>query len=189
MRSPRPIDADRDAEFERFFRAYHAAVLAYARRRADATVAQDVTAETFAVAWRKWEQLPRDRPLPWLYGVARRTLANNRRSERRQHATAEAVAETFRPGVMSDEPTGVVAAALASLRDDDQDALLLIAWEGLSPQDAAAALGVSYATFRVRTHRARRRLAKALLASGYQPGKTIATEPTNEQVAKEPRYG
>jgi RNA polymerase sigma-70 factor (ECF subfamily) len=189
MGNLRQTTNDRDAEFGRLFRSHHAAIFAFARRRADAALAQDVTAETFAIAWRRWDDLPHDRPLPWLYGVARLTLANLQRSERRQHALAEALALAFRPP-LSDEPTGAVTAALNHLNDDDRDTLLLVAWEGLSPREAATALGVSYATFRVRSHRARRRLAKALVASGYRPRNTTPTQPPTKQLeSREPRYG
>jgi len=52
--------------------------------------------------------------------------------------------------------------ALAGLRERDREVLLLVAWEGLEPARAAAALECSRAAFAVRLHRARRRLAAAL---------------------------
>ncbi|HEX6027306.1 MAG TPA: sigma factor-like helix-turn-helix DNA-binding protein, partial [Solirubrobacter sp.] len=52
--------------------------------------------------------------------------------------------------------------ALAMLKPIDREALLLTAWEGLTPERAAVAAGCSRATFDVRLHRARRRLADAL---------------------------
>src|SRR5918997_1686778 len=77
---------DPDARrFEALFHANYPSVLAYALRRADRQVAEDVVSETFAVAWRRLGDVPSDE-LPWLYGVARRTLANQRRSERRRSA-------------------------------------------------------------------------------------------------------
>lgn len=75
-----PSSSDR---LEAIFREHYEAVLAYARRRAPAEVADDVAAETFAIAWRKAEQIPRE-PLPWLLGVARRVLSTHRRSTRRR---------------------------------------------------------------------------------------------------------
>jgi RNA polymerase sigma-70 factor (ECF subfamily) len=62
----------------------------------------------------------------------------------------------------SGEGGGALHEALAQLSESDRELLLLIAWEGLSPAQAAAAMDVSPATVRVRLHRARRRLARAL---------------------------
>lgn len=188
MTNLRPVADPRDVAFERFFRVHHAAIFAFASRRTDATTAQDVTADTFAIAWRRWDELPYDRPLPWLYGVARRVLANARRSERRQRVLSDALAS--RPPAAADEQTGFVIAALERLRDRDRDALLLVAWEGLSPQEAATALGLSYASFRVVAHRARRRLAKALAETGQNSAVTAEPQISDRSIqSKEHRYG
>ena len=142
------------------FRAHHDAVLAYALRRAHADDARDVVAETFLVAWRRFGEAPRDAALPWLYGVARRVLANQRRATGRRAALVDRVgASTSSATGACDSP---VAAALAALPDADREALLLLAWEGLSSEEAARALGCRPATFRMRAHRARRRLAALL---------------------------
>jgi RNA polymerase sigma-70 factor (ECF subfamily) len=61
---------------------------------------------------------------------------------------------------------GALRGALAQLSESDREVLMLIAWEELSPTQAAAALGVKAATVRVRLHRARRRLARALVREG-----------------------
>jgi RNA polymerase sigma-70 factor (ECF subfamily) len=124
-----------------------------------------VVSETFLVAWRRLDSVPDD-PLPWLYGVARRVLANQRRSAGRARALEERlkVAEP-RTGADPAERAGEVDAlrhALATLSPDDREALMLIAWEDLDNARAARASGCSRATFAVRLHRARRRLADAL---------------------------
>lgn len=151
---------DREALFEQFFRTHHLDVLAFALRRADQATAHDATAETFAIAWRRWDDLPTSHPLPWLYGVARRVLANARRGARRQDAV---VRQLVRVGSYSEEPrTGELIAALAELSERDREALLLLAWEGLSTREASTALGITHSAFRVRAHRARRRLRQAL---------------------------
>ena len=131
----------------------------YALRRTDRETAQDVVAETFAIAWRRLAEVPAD-ALPWLYGVARRVLANQRRSTTRLVALRRKL-ETARPELpeLSD---GSVAAALAALRPEDREVLLLVAWEGLSAVEAAAVVGCTPDAFRVRLHRARRKLAAAL---------------------------
>jgi RNA polymerase sigma-70 factor (ECF subfamily) len=155
---------DKEAAFERLFRANHDRILAYALRRTDSGDAEDVVADTFAVAWRRFEAIPPD-PLPWLYGVARRTLANSRRSLRRRAQLASRLAADLGPSLRTGsdpaEQLGDVAvmqAALGALKERDREALMLVAWEGLDNQRAALALGVSPETFAVRLHRARRRL-------------------------------
>ncbi|MEZ5077752.1 MAG: sigma-70 family RNA polymerase sigma factor [Solirubrobacterales bacterium] len=158
-----------DAEFERCFRAHYADVLAFARRRLTAAqTADDAAAETFAVAWRRREAIPAA-PLPWLYGIALRVIANQRRSERRRRNLAQRLAgtavatEVADPGEALHQRTEF-AAAFARLGDSDRELLSLVAWDGLEPREAARALGCSHGAFRVRFHRARRRLRRHLAA-------------------------
>lgn len=82
---------DTDERFNALYQAHATAVLRYACRRADPDTARDVVAETFLVAWRKLGAVPRDpaQAEPWLYGVARRVLANiDRSAQRRSRVTA-----------------------------------------------------------------------------------------------------
>ncbi|MFQ5517227.1 MAG: RNA polymerase sigma factor, partial [Acidimicrobiia bacterium] len=80
-----PEPARPQPEFERLYAAHRKAVLAYCLRRAAPSDAHDAAAETFAVAWRRMEAVPAgEDALPWLYGVAYRTLANMRRAARRR---------------------------------------------------------------------------------------------------------
>ncbi len=66
-----------DMDFAALYEIHHARVLAYALRRTRTVAdAEDAAAETFVVAWRKRASIPAD-PLPWLYGIARRVLANS----------------------------------------------------------------------------------------------------------------
>jgi RNA polymerase sigma-70 factor (ECF subfamily) len=160
------MERTREARVERFrtvFESHYGAVRAYALRRCPvAPDAEDVVAETFTVAWRRLEQVPEDAPLPWLYGVARRVLANQRRGERRWLALLERLRQQ-----PADVPTPEfdgppVVEALRGLRPDDQEILRLAAWEGLSHAEIATALGISTNAATIRVHRARRRLADAL---------------------------
>jgi RNA polymerase sigma-70 factor (ECF subfamily) len=143
--------------FEQIYRAHHAAVSAYARRRARPDLAEEVVAETFLVCWRRLDAVP-DEPLPWLYAVARKTLANARRAaERRPEAAGTldvAAAEQLRDRVL--------AQALRQLSEHDRELLLLVAWEGLSLGEAATVLGCAPVACRVRFLRAKRRLAARL---------------------------
>lgn len=157
---------ERRARFERLFAECHRPVRAYALRRADPDTAQDAVAETFTVAWRRLEDVPSE-PLPWLMGVTRRTLANQRRSDRRAEAVATRAAVAD-PVVVSPDhaerlgDAAVIRQALRELSVEDREAILLIAWDGLEPYEAARVLGCTRATFAVRLHRARRRLAGAV---------------------------
>jgi RNA polymerase sigma-70 factor (ECF subfamily) len=155
----RPPD---DAEFEALWHEWHRHVLAYALRRADAEMAQDVVAETFTVAWRRLDDVP-DPPLPWLLGVARRVLANLRRGERRRTALLDRLRREPRT-MAHPEPgqEGAVLEALAALPERDREALLLHAWEGLDHAGAGTVMGCSATAFGVRLHRARQRFERAL---------------------------
>src|SRR5687768_14855038 len=84
-------EPESSARFEQAFREHYGRVLSYARRRAPADVADDVVAETFLTAWRRIDDLPR-LELPWLLGVARLVLANQRRRAATQRRVAERVA-------------------------------------------------------------------------------------------------
>lgn len=152
------VDGKREA-FERLFRAHHDLVLAYALRRADPDDARDVVADTFLVAWRRFDDAPTNAYLPWLYGIARRTLANQRRAAGRRGALVERLGTSAASAADSGGHLGV---ALAMLAEADREALLLVAWEGLEIADAARVLDCRPGTLRMRLHRARRRLALLL---------------------------
>jgi RNA polymerase sigma-70 factor (ECF subfamily) len=162
---------------EELFRQHEPTVVAYMRRRAPADHVDDLVAETFLVAWRRLDQVP-DPALPWLLGVARRVLATDRRGDRRRRNLDVRLAATqsrFVPG-WTDEPEDRAIAALASLPEKEREALMLTAWEGLSPREAATVLGEPGPRFRVRLHRAKRRI-KALLTepAGVTPRPTTAS--------------
>lgn len=150
------------------FRDHYAAVRAYALRRAPRDVVQDVVADTFLVAWRRFDDVPGD-ALPWLYGVARGILANERRSAGRRAALEQRVATAAVPVQPGDASESVgdaelLRTALARLSDRHREALTLVAWQGLSRSRAARAAGCSQASFAVRLRRARARLAAELRA-------------------------
>ena len=135
----------RKERFERLYAERASAVLAYALRRASPEEAADAAAETFAVAWRRLDEMPAGWELAWLYGVARRVLATQRRAIGRQRAVVFRLAREERavPGTGFDEVGEPVLEALAELDERDREVLMLTAWEGLSGREAAAALGCS----------------------------------------------
>jgi RNA polymerase sigma-70 factor (ECF subfamily) len=145
--------------FEQIYAEHYEAVRAYVRRRAPEAVVEDVVADTFVVCLRKIDRVPAE-PLPWLYAVARKTLANDRRRRARvAHGHDVPVAE---PGPVGD---GALAAAFNALSERDREVLRLVAWEGLPLADAATVLGCSAVACRVRYHRAKSRLASNLAAA------------------------
>lgn len=153
--------ADDVRRFEAIYRQHFGSILAYARRRLPAR-AEDVVAETFLVAWRRLDDVPAD-ALPWLYGVARRVIADSRRTSRRQEALTDRLAAVQEPS--STEPTETdpeLLAALARLSTRERELLLLVHWEDLEPRRAALALGCARATVATRLWRAHRRLRTEL---------------------------
>ena len=146
-----------EARFREVF-SHLGAVTAYARRRGSRD-ADGLAAEVMTIAWRRLADVPSDDARPWLYATARNLLL----AERRQAARAASVAAPEH--AVESEPPGLdpdLAGALRSLSAADREALLLIAWEELTPSEAARALGVNATAFRVRLLRARRRLRAML---------------------------
>lgn len=150
--------------FGQIYREQGQAILAYALRRVEGPEdAADVVAETFLVAWRRLDEVPSNAGARlWLFGVARLVIANRHRAERRRTRLAERLAESLRTELATQPaPAGEAAEVLRAmdgLGDEDRELLLLVAWEELSPGEAAKVLGISSLAARSRLHRARRRL-------------------------------
>lgn len=153
--------------FERIFRDEYGAVLRYAAMRADLDLAKDAAAQTFLVAWRRRDELP-DAPRAWLLGVTRRTLADLKRSRRRQaevrsRLSAVGAVESASPYHLNlESDQGVVRVALSQLRDGDAEILRLVYWDELSCGQAAEVLGCSTPAAKVRLFRARGALRQTL---------------------------
>jgi len=185
----------RDESFRAVYETHFAPILGYALRRVtSAEDAVDVVAETFLVAWRRFDDLPQgDEQRLWLYGVARRVLANQRRGERRRTALGELLARDLE-GVHEDpvpcdrEP---LRHAWTALRESDREILGLAAWEGLGTGELAVVLGCSRTAAKLRLHRARRRFAgeleragsewKPMTAAGHVPSGRAAARPGTEE--------
>jgi RNA polymerase sigma-70 factor (ECF subfamily) len=160
--------------FDRLYGSYGVDVLAYCRRRATAEVADEVLSETFLVVWRRLDEVP-ERPLGWLLGIARRLLANQRRGARRRGALVERLIVERPVAIAPQEEPDRVLESLARLSLLDQEALLLAAWDGLSSEEAGQVLGCTAVAFRLRLHRARRRLARVLATA--EPGPSVRFRP------------
>lgn len=165
-------DDDPARAFRALYEGTHLQVLAYCLRRTSSRdAAMDAASETYVVAWRKFEQvssIPHDERLLWLFAVARRVLANQNRSVRRQDRTAARIAGLGDVELASPEREAIdhedrtrVLDALSTLRPDEQELLRLEAWEGLSAEQLAEYFGCSQSAVYVRMHRARKRLAAA----------------------------
>jgi RNA polymerase sigma-70 factor (ECF subfamily) len=157
------------------FRAEYPALHRYLRRRVGATAADDLAAEAFAIALRRWESFDQSRPLkPWLYGIASNLLRHHWRSERRQllayaKSGIDPVTEDLEdvlPRVDATTQRRQLAAAIARLRREDRELLLLHAWAGLSDAEIATALSLPVGTVKSRLHRARVLLGNRLSGTG-----------------------
>lgn len=161
---------DREAWLERLFRRHYRDVALYVRRRAEPDLVDDVVAETFLVAWRRLDEVPVD-ARPWLLGVARKTLSTQRRSTARRQALVARLEWAQGSAERSDQSGELrVAEALMRLSEKDREAITLVAWDGLSSGEAALVVGQSPIAFRVRLHRAKRRLRERLDAQDEAPG-------------------
>lgn len=135
-------------------------ITAYARRRG-AHDPDALAAEVMAIAWRRLADVPADDPRPWLIATARNLLM----ASRRRHGVSMTDLDDVEPAALPTprvELDAELEDALRSLSAQDREALLLVAWEDLTPSAAAASLGISASAFRVRLHRARRRLVYEL---------------------------
>lgn len=174
-KSERMVEAYLDKEkqarckrVEELFRAHAPRVLAYALRRGvQRADAEDVVAETFLVCYRRISEVPED-SLPWLLGVARRIVGHQFRSERRHVALIEKLFATaadpsVMAGVSTATETGSVLAAFGQLRPCQKEILRLVALEGLTYQQVAEAMGLTYGAIDGRLARARTKLKDLLL--------------------------
>lgn len=160
----RPHPTDRVASEERFAGvfAHLGFITAYARRRGGQDP-EAIAAEAMAIAWRRLADIPLDDARPWLILTTRKLLL----AEHRQRGTSQLAREGAEAEAPDEPAAGLeldpeLSAALMSLSETDREALLLVAWEDLTPALAAVSLGVSATAFRVRLHRARRRLKDKL---------------------------
>lgn len=162
-----------EAAFEAFYERHYPDIVRFLLRRGVGDDAPDLAADTFAVAWRRrsqWLELPAERRIGWLYSVARNVLANAGRAARRSAGLAERLAgrERVRQGRdAADQGAATaerlaIADAFARLSASDQELIRLVAWDGLTPSQAAEVLGCRLGTLTSRLHRARTRLKKHL---------------------------
>lgn len=141
-------------------------LLAYLSRRVGPDDAADLLGETMVVAWRRVRRLPGDpeRVRMWLFGVARGTLLNHARGERRRWALADRI-RSHAGEDLSAAPADAgadVRDAIARLDPDLSELVRLVHWDGFSLADAAELLGIPASTARGRYQRAKGELRAAL---------------------------
>lgn len=174
MSRPSQVDEER---FRRLYADAYRPLLAYALRRGESRAdAEEVVSEALLAAWRRRADLPAaEETLPWLYGVARKVLANQRRGRARRQRLARLLQPLARTATdpHAQEPIEPVLAAMRRLPDRDQEVLRLAAWEDLSHAEIAVALGCSENAAALRLHRARQRLRAELVKEGALAGQEV----------------
>ena len=171
--------------FEALYTGSYQEITGYVRRRVPPDAADDVVAQVFTVAWRRFGQVPgppQDRL--WLFGVARNCAAEHHRAATRRlrlrtrlSQEPAAVAHVPGPGGPDHDP-GPVLAALASLKPRDREALQLVLWDELSHAEAAEVLGCTVNAFELRYRRARNRVRDALAAAWADAARGAPTSDT-----------
>ena len=163
------------SSFDEVFAAEFEALHGYIARRLGSSAADELTAETFAIAYRRWSTLDPARLVrPWLYGIASNLLRHHWRKERRM---LRAYARTGADPVFADEGASLdridaeafrreLAAALADLRHEEREVLLLHAWAELGDAEIAESLALPVGTVKSRLSRGRRHLRNRLGAIG-----------------------
>jgi RNA polymerase sigma-70 factor (ECF subfamily) len=185
-----PRDDIYRVRFESCFREHYARLLAFTLRRVGGReAAEEVVADIYAIAWRRRDRIP-DLPLPWLYVIAANVIADQYRSTRRRHDLGARLANEARAGAPGADPAEALAlreaftAAFARLTESEQEILRLVAWDGLDVGEGAAVIGCSQGAFRVRLHRARRKLARQLDAAKPIDRQSQAAVPRQAEEAR-----
>ncbi|MBT8206862.1 MAG: RNA polymerase sigma factor [Acidimicrobiia bacterium] len=168
---------ERRRRFEAIAAEIYEPLQRYLRRRASFHDADDVFEETLMTIWRRLDDVPADAVLPWSYGVAKRALANHRRSVRRQGQLVDRLKR--QPHEQIQQPLGTdaspeLAAALERLSVADREMLRLWAWEDLEPREIAVVLGSTANAVSLRLTRAKKKLAHEMerqirLDAGHRP--------------------
>ncbi len=166
------LDLDRRAEFERAVAEVYEPVQRYLRRHCDVDDADEVLNDTLLTIWRRLDDIPDGRRLPWTYGVARRCLANQRRGTVRRLRLADkatGAAESVHNDPWTTEADAQLHDAMGRLREDDREIVRLWAWERLEPREIAEVLGTSSNAVSVRLGKIRRRLESEIPGQNRAP--------------------
>lgn len=157
-------DLERRRRFEAVTAEVYEPLQRFLRRRAARDDADEVLGDVLLTVWRRIDDVPAEAVLPWCYGVARRALANRRRSDRRHLRLLERLAQVSDPVPASDTPDDhpELVAALGRMSDADREVLHLWAWEDLEPREIAIVLDTSPNAVSLRLTRAKAKLAREI---------------------------
>ena len=166
-------DAERRQQFEAIYRASYEPLQRYLRRRTTLDDAEEALDDVLLVLWQKLPALNQDDYLPWCYGVARRTLANRRRSQQRRTRLLDRLTREPSPPPVFHEEAELddypeLAGAFAQLPEADREVLRLWAWEGLEAREIAIVLGVTSNAVSLRLSKAKKKLGRLMV--GQDPG-------------------
>jgi RNA polymerase sigma factor (sigma-70 family) len=170
MKKMRASEVPNNAEFEALFGAHHRAIHRYVLRRLESEGVEDAVAETFVTAWRRWAERPGEEDqLLWLYGIARRTVANfGRGNGRRIRLMRRLANDRTTEGTERQQQTQLIEELLdgiEQLAPNEREILRLAYWERLSHREMAQVLGCSENAVGLRIARIRRALNRKLAKS------------------------
>ena len=169
----------RARRFDALYAEHYRSVYAFVYRRLAPRTSDvaDVTADVFAVAWRRLDDVPGgNSERLWLYGVAHNCVVRAQRGSLRRRRLIGRLAQQARLDEPADDVTGrreQVREGMSRLRPRDREVLQLVMWDGLSHAEAASVLGCSVNAVAQRLHTARERLRKELV--GPAPGSAELT--------------
>jgi RNA polymerase sigma-70 factor (ECF subfamily) len=172
------MTAARQASFDRVIAEVYEPLQRYLHRRCAPADFDDVFNDALLTVWRRLDDIPEDKVLPWAYGVARRSLANSRRgTSRRLRLVDRAGSATgpAGPSLWESDREADLHTAIADLSETDREVVRLWAWEQLEPREIAHVLETTPNAISVRLARIRRRLESELTrqnqpVAGHEPG-------------------
>lgn len=192
----RVLQGDADS-FGELFQRHGQAIYNYCfRRTGNWAVAEDLVSTVFLEAWRRRRNVKSEEygPVPWLLGVASNVVRNSQRSLRRYRAALSRLpSQPVHPDFADDLAARVddekrmrrILAIFSELPDRDQDVIALCLWQGLSYEQAGAALDLPVGTVKSRLSRARKRLRELIDRSGQFQGETRLIHEAARQFAPE----
>jgi RNA polymerase sigma factor (sigma-70 family) len=154
------VELDRQKRFMAAHAACHDRIYRYFRRRTDShSTAEDLCAEVFRIAWEK-SGAGEELPAMFLFGVAQNLLRNHVRSGAR---SANLILQLqLERTELARDGDGSVRDALARLKSDEREVLLLTYWDGFSSGELSDLLNTTATAIRMRLHRARKALGRLL---------------------------
>lgn len=178
------MSAEAEQRFNELFVSHHVDIFRYCLRRLDQSEAEDATAEVFAVAWRRLDQIPdTDLARAWLLAAAYRVVGNQYRGRARRGRLSARLSglrpehpETADVAVIRREEDDAVRRALQSLGETDRELLRLVSWDGLSHREIGEVLGIKEDTVSKRVSRAQTRLRLQFELLGQAPSSTKPRE-------------